>query len=423
MAPIKHGWALVDTAAGAAAFAPKYFDANAQTQASEDLAKALINYANKTGGVGGRKIVGYEYKSQFADDLSNHSQTATASCTAATEDQHVDVMIATDSYYTGSDLACFAKHRTPLVAIMHSVSERTLLEYRPFLATNFALPERTEAALVDGLNRAGFFKGTTLGFIADDESVMHSVYERIMKPRLAALGVKAVSEHFFSVADPSAQASEAQAAVLDFRAKGVDRVLVSTNVLGLLSFANAENSANYFPKLGIGDYQIAASAAPSNANSFDTLRKAMVGAIGVSVSQGVIKDHPETFKGSNIPKDEKQIGKGLKRCLDVASKELGIDYYNQTSDHRARNWASFCDNFFLWLDNARRIGAGLTRENWGAALPSLGSSFESATVHASRFASDKYAGADDYHVGVYYDTNPACGCYKSLWPQYFPLPQ
>lgn len=420
--PIKLGWTLVDVATGAAALAAKNFDANAQTRASEDLAKALIRYANQTGGVGGRKIVGYEFKTDFQAELANHDQTAAATCTSATEDVKVDAVIATDSYYTPSDLACFGRHHTPLVAIMHSVSEQTLRTYRPYLATNFALPERTEAALVDGLNRAGFFKGATVGFIADDEPVIRSVYDRIMKPRLTALGVKIASEHYFSVDDPAAQASAAQSTVLAFRAQHVDKVIVSTNVLGLLAFANAENSANYFMKLGIGDYQIAASAAPANAYSFDTLRKAMVGALGVSVGRGLIKDHPEAFQGASIPKDVRQIGPGLKRCLDVASKELGIDYYHQDSSHRARNYASFCDNFFLWLDNARRVGAGLTRANWGLALPGLGTRFQSATVHASRFGADKFAGADDYHVGVYYDANTQCACYKSALPGYFPLP-
>jgi hypothetical protein len=229
------------------------------------------------------------------------------------------------------------------------------------------------------------------------------------------------SAHAFAPLDPGQQSAQASNAVLDFKSKGVDKVLVATNILGLIAFANAQNSQDYYPLLGIGDYQITASAAPGNAQYVASLERSMQGAIGVSVL-GVIKDKP-TASGSSISKEPGAITPGLKRCIEVLSKYTKKDYYSSSNTARGRGWQMYCDNFFLWLETARKTGAAMTRLNWGQQIPALGSSFASALVHATRFAHDEYSGAADYRIGRYYSKNTACVCYQNLFPgQYFPLP-
>ena len=116
------------------------------------------------------------------------------------------------------------------------------------------------------------------------------------------------------------------------------------------------------------------------------------------------------------------IGPGVKRCADVLSKETHRDYYTASDSARGRGWTHFCDSFFLWLDTARRTGAAVTRQTWGLALPQLGTVFTSAIVHSTLFGPTQFDGAADYRVGRYYGENKACGCYKALLPDYFPLP-
>jgi hypothetical protein len=416
--PVRLGYTIVDTS-GAGALGAIGYDANAQLQASKDMAKALINHANKTGGVGGRKIEGYETTVTIADGLE--ATRIAAACTHATEDQKVDVMVDTDVFYTEQYLACFVNHRTPIVNELYVPSRAFVLKGRPFLASTFALPDRTEAALVDGLNRAKFFDKAVLAAVIDDEPVIKNIYSTVIKPMLRKLGVTVVSERYMTPVDPGAQATEAQGAVLEWVAKHVDHVLIATNVLGMIALANAQQSQNYYPRWGIGDYQLAASAGPGNGAYIATLGKALKDALGVSVNRGLIQADPAA-SGSTITRDPAQLGPGLKRCLDVLSEETGQDYYTLAPDHRGRSFVAFCDSFFLWLQAARAVGAGVSRTNWGSAIPGIGASFTPALVNTTNFTATHVDGANDYRVGVYYDTNPMCGCYKALWRERFPLP-
>lgn len=422
--PLRLGYTITDLTGAKGSFGGAgNFDTDAQEQASVDMAKALIRYANRTGGVGGRRIVGYQTTVSTADGVDENRRTAR--CVSATEDQHVDAMIGTDSFFGQSDVGCFAAHRTPLLAILHSISERFVLANRPYLATTFGAPERTEAALVDGAARAGFFRGATVGAIVDDEPTIRRIYDQVVIPRLARIGVKVVATHYLAPTNPGTQASEGQSAVLDFKSKHVNKVLVLANVLSLIGFANAEQTADYHPQLALGDYQIVAfaGAAPGNTQTFSSLGPAMKGAIGVTVYRNLIRDDPAATSGSDIPKDRKVIGTGAKRCLDVLSKEMDVDYYKLPADHQGRNWGSFCDEFFLWLDAARRVGPAVTRETWGAGLAAIRDTYDPVTVHRAYFDNAHFNGALDYHVGRYYDPNPGCGCYKNLFPgRYFTLP-
>lgn len=415
------GYTIVDTnGAGALGVAATTaYDANAQLQASVEANKGLINYANKTGGIGGRKIEGYETRVQLADALQ--APHIVAACAHATEDQHVDAMVDTDVFYTEEYLSCFVSHKTPIVNELYVPSRSFVLNSRPFLASTFALPDRTEAALIDGLNRAHFFDKAIVAAVIDDEPTIKTIYTNVMKPALKRLGVNVVSERYMTPVDPSAQATEAQGAVLDWVAKRVDHVLIVNNVLGMIALANAEQSQNYYPRWGIGDYQLASSAGPGNGAYVATLGKAMKNAIGVSVARGLIQNNPSA-SGSTISRDPSLIGPGLKRCLDVLSEETHQDYYTLAPDHRARSYQALCDSFFLWLQAARAVGAGVTRTTWGTAIPGIGPSFTPALVNTTNFTATHVDGANDYRIGLYYDTNPMCGCYKALVPDRFLLP-
>jgi len=419
--PIRLGYTVVDLTGGettAIVGGVSGFDLEAQKRASEEQLRALIRYANETGGVGGRKIVGYQTTVSTDDGLDDNKRLVL--CTAATEDQKVSVMIDTDAFYTEPDLACFARHKTTIATIIHSASAAFIRQNRPYLATMYAVPERTELALVQGLQSVGYFKGARLGVMLDDEPVIRSVYANVMKPWLKAHGISVLQEEYFSPTDPSQQASQASSAVLAFRSQSIDHVIVATNILPLIAFMNAARSSNYLPRYGLGDYQIVASAAAGNAASVTTMQAAMKDAVAVTVAQRTVQVKPTSANA--IPKDARVIGPGLKRCLDVLSKETKQDYYTLASDHRGRNYAAYCDSFFMWLDAARRVGPTVGPSTWGSGLTGVGGGFQPAYVHQTLFSPERFAGAVDYHVGIYYDADVNCRCYKDAGAGYLRLP-
>jgi hypothetical protein len=234
--------------------------------------------------------------------------------------------------------------------------------------------------------------------------------------------VKVVAEHYFSPTDAGQQQPQAQSAVLDFKSKGVTNVIFAANVLVLISFSQAEQNAAYQARLGLGDYWLAASAGPGNAQYIPSVERALQNAVAVTLVSSVVGDHPEQKQGSTIDRKNPQLLPGMRRCLDVLSAELKVDYYKLDNNQRGRGWPNICDSFFLWWETAQKTGAAMTAANWGLALPQLGTSFQSAIVHQEQFGQSQYDGAADYRVGRYYGENTACACYKALLPGWFPLP-
>jgi hypothetical protein len=148
----------------------------------------------------------------------------------------------------------------------------------------------------------------------------------------------------------------------------------------------------------------------------------MKDAVAVSIS-GVINDDPSQKRGSIIDRNNPRLSAGLRRCLDVLSAELKTDYYTLSNNARGRGWNVICDSFFLWWETAQKVGAAYTKENWGTAVPEMGTSFKSAVVHSTVFSPTQFDGAADYRIGQYWDSDPACACYRALIKDYFPLPR
>ena len=412
--PIKLGYTVADVAGIAAALGVAGYNASEQTQATRDEWKALIAYANAHGGVGGRKIVGNEY-------VVTGTTNTNALCVQATEDDHDDAVLDFDSFSTDADVACFAKHQTPLVAQLFGQSREAMLQTRPYVATTFALPDRAEPGLIDGLNRVDYFNNAKVGVIMDDLPLIKKIWSDKMQPALNRLGVKVVATHYFNPTDPGAQASQAQTAVLDFKSKGVDHVIAAVNVLVLITYTQAEQNAAYYARLGLGDYFIGASAAPGNAQYFPGLARGMKDAVAVSVS-GVIIDDPSKKQGAVIDRNNPSLYPGTRRCLDVLSEQLKTDYYRLDNNARARGWNAICDSFFLWWQDAQKVGAAYTRQNWGTVIPQFGTGFQSAVVHGTLFSPTQYDGGADYRIGKYYGADTACTCYQAILKDYFPLP-
>jgi hypothetical protein len=413
--PVRVAYTVANVGAAADALGAAGYNADQQTQATRDEWKALLRYANSHGGVGGRKIEGLEYDVDTTTDQNTL-------CTKATEDDHVDAFLDFDSFNTDDALACFGKHRTPLVAQMFSPGRDLLLKYRPYLATTYGVPDRSEPGLIDGLNRVGYFKGATVGAVFDDDPLIKKIWATKMKPQLDRLGVKVVAEHYFAPTDAGQQQPQAQSAVLDFKSKGVTNVIFAANVLVLISFAQAEQNAAYLAKLGLGDYWLAASAGPGNAEYIPSVERALKDAVAVTLVSSVVSDHPEQKQGSTIDRKNPRLLPGMRRCLDVLSAELKVDYYKLADNQRGRGWPDICDSFFLWWETAQKTGAAMTAANWGLALPQISTSFQSAIVHQEQFGPAQYDGAADYRVGRYYSEDVACACYKALLPDWYPLP-
>jgi hypothetical protein len=414
---IRIGYPVVDTT-GVSTLAG-FNNANQQAapgqKEDKDFAEALISYANHTGGVGGRKIVGYPVPVTVPDAIDSARREAL--CVRSTEDDKVNFFIDNEVFSTESDFACFQKHHVPIFGALVSEAPRHfLLQGWPYMFTARAALDRTAIATAEGLHQGGWFNSAgAVGVILDDTPSMHEVYDKLIAPRLKAYGVKQQLPRYFPQYEPNGQATASQSAILAFRQAGVDRVLFEVNILSVLAFANSADNQGYRPRYGLGDYARLDAAVVNIAGNVDAIRRQAANALAVSSDQLLVanarqrKVKAQAEAGGPLIRDAGALPAGMISCLDIVSKELKTDYYKASP--KALDFDETCDSFFLWLQSVRRAGeaspAGAAR-----GVAATGTGFISAQVGGTTFGAGAPDGADKYRIGLFVDADSVpCKCY------------
>ena len=416
---IRIGYPVVDTT-GVSTVAG-FNNANQQAapgqKEDKDFAEALISYANRTGGVNGRKIVGYPVPVTVADAIDSARREAL--CVRSTEDDKVNVFIDNEVFSTESDFSCFQKHHVPIFgALVSEAPRRFLLQGWPYMFTARAALDRTAIATAEGLHQGGWFDGAgAVGLILDDTPSMHEVYDKLIGPRLKAYGVKQQLVRYFPPYEPNGQATASQSAILAFRQAGVDRVLFEVNILSVLAFANAADNQGYQARYGLGDYANLDIAVVNVAGNVNAIRHQAANAMAVSnvwllianARQRKVKAQAEA--GGPLIREPGTLSAGSINCLDIVSKELKVDYYKTSP--KALDYTETCDDFFLWLQSVRRAGdaspAGVAR-----GLAAMGKSFQAAQVGGTSFGAGAPDGAVQYKIGLFVDADSVpCKCYDA----------
>ena len=253
--PIKLGVTYPDTAAIAAAFGQESHDA-------AGFLTKIIDYINKTGGIGGRKIEPIYHKFGVQEDASAAGQRA---CTALTQDKKVDFV------YNGgiggeTFPACLAKAGVSMLDGMgafDSVGEQRL---RNRFAPSAIRLDRQQLGILNIYAQAGLLKsGDTLGVMVEDCDWGNRIFTSVIEPRAKQLGLKVVKGTFRCVqnlvADLGPTTTDVQREALRFGTENVTRVLFVSSVEAfvLSRFTETASQQNYHPK-----YFVSSQANPFN---------------------------------------------------------------------------------------------------------------------------------------------------------------
>lgn len=221
------------------------------TASKQNVVRALVRGLNRGGGAGGRplKTVEYEWNSQS----NNWSADASAACARFTQDAHVSVVLDNAFGTIGGFRRC-VEARGVLVLGNGPEGDRTS-SAEPLHANTYNLTtDSAYVATLDGLSRSGYLvRSSHVGVVLEACPETQRAWDRSVAPRLHGLvtaapvvGTVSCTRGF---ADAGAAASAVSNDVLQFRSKGVDRVMfVSDNesVL-LLLFASSADSQGYRP--------------------------------------------------------------------------------------------------------------------------------------------------------------------------------
>lgn len=366
-----------------------------RTDASQAI-DAYVDYANKRGGVLGRKIQAVK----VSPDLINASDQR-QKCLELTETNAVFAVMDSIAFLYETATACItAEHKTILINGNPGSAENVRRGF-PYHVSVQKDDNRKMKDLAVAAKGAGFFdpaKGfQKLGIFEDACSpTVFDAPKDGLKAHLRAVGVSDWSE-FRSDCDVASQQRSGPQAVLQFRQDGVTHVLVASQSAALKSYLNAAKAANYFPKYFAGDYVNLASG--QVAKGFEP--QGFNGALGVT----------QTHAG------EGAIGKPLPPLAQTCSQILtdhGLPpvQYNGADDlGRDIETLMLCENFLLFLQTATDTGPNLTRASWISQLSNVGE-YRAAFSDFARFTPrGKMTGGDTTKLMQWYGN---CTCWKEL---------
>jgi ABC-type branched-subunit amino acid transport system substrate-binding protein len=354
----------------------------------EQVEKAIVDNANREGGVHGRKITLVTAK---ADPLSDASMRA--GCIKMTQDNKV-FAVMDQTATAGPALKCYFDQRTP--------------NFNPDAGTvNTAFWKAAGGYLVSGgstfdrgiLNWASFqldegFIGPgkgKLGILSADCEPDPATIDHVLKPFLTAK--KGAFADARVSCDPGTAQQQVGAAALQLRRAGVDRVLLLALFTTSQSFVQVADAQSWRPKYSVADRQGLTLDATTRAfppDAFDGTRGTTYGHSGEE--KAGIKYSP-----------------GVQRCSDIIQAAGLPAITNQMGTDGLA--VAACDGFFLWLAAARLAPVNLTRADVVAAIPNVGDYSFSAFALRARFGPGKYQGGDAYAL---IEWRKSCTCFVQI---------
>lgn len=406
--PIRLGYVVVDLS-GASALTGNpaiggYSESGANERGHKEM-QALVNWANRNGGVGGRKIEAQGYEIPVAAPRAEKD----AWCVRITQDAKREVLLDPFVFLAERDWSCFAQRKTTFIGFITAPDDEYLKTVSPYVYTTWDSHDRSARMLVDGLNSVDYFKNATVGVVIVDDPTSARVYERHTRPALQQIGVrpKVVVR---MTNDASQQGAQASNAVLQLKTEGVTHVIFEHGLLAYLAFSNAAKSQGYQPRYGFGDYQ----SATANAGFYGDPQQ-QVNAVGVSASYvNIAPDNSRQTTDINAPYRKGKEMPGLERCLALLTAELKVNYYDPGTSGASINWRYYCDMFFLWLEAARNVGPTINSDSFVNGVIGIGSSYLSTFMEKEEFPGGRADGAASYATGIY-DERCRCFVQRGSW--------
>jgi ABC-type branched-subunit amino acid transport system substrate-binding protein len=375
-AQVTVGISILD--AGGAAALGASFDTGRQ----EDRWKALIADANAKGGVNGRKIVPRFRK---ADLVNDPIASTRAACIGWTKDDKVFTVLYTAQLRTDTAVCVTGEGGTPLV------TSQGLDEAYYASRLLYSTGANNQRLLIDHaryLARTGVLAGHTVGVLSGDGADLVSVNQTLL-PELARLGTS-VKRVEVVPGDISAT-QRMPVAVSNFKAAGVDLVIMAASSVLVGPFATAASRSNYAPLFAVSDFNYQVNDALS-----DQFPDAFDGTVALSIQQ-----FPTYNAGGAAPAPDAA-------CI---GRVRGVEPAMANNRSLAFGLALIeCGVFDTWLSMARKAGPALSRASLAAAAEQTGPFPISGSLDGS-FGPGKFDAVDQVREVVW---KKDCHCWKPV---------
>lgn len=357
-------------------------------------ARAVAGWINTHGGLGGRRLVLDSYGVPYADYVSNPALVYNRVCTHYTQDVKV---LAVAVYVPDRTLLdCLAKHDVISVADGYSLDRQSFTTYdRYYWSPGSMSQDRGAEVGVAGLTASKFLTPSAkIGILRYDE-ITYARAEVSLRKALKAHGLTADTTSTISYASTSQAESDAAAAVLAFRARGITHVMVLDNSGGVTyAFMQSAESQQYRPF-----YALTTNNSPQALQQLAPaaqLQKAQA----ISWWHGDVGTRTDQATPPAIPSSKE-------RCLTIMRK-AGVD----VSGSAAGTSLITCDQLLL-LKTVMDRAAAPNSTAMTVALNGLGTSYSSPLSYASRFEPGRH---DAAYVTRRIKFDSGCPCWLYAGP-------
>ena len=203
--------------------------------------EALIADQNAKGGIHGRKIVA-DYRTF---DATNPASPAQAACVSWTKDVQVFSVIVESQFPAAAAVCVFGQNQTPFITT-DGIDESYYAN-----GLYFSTQANDNRILEDHaryLHGKGVMKGKTIGVLGGDGTERAAI-DRTLVPVLAELGYEVADIETVPATTQGTQ--QMPIAISNFKAKGIDFVIIAANVILAGPFVQASDRAGFHPAFAL----------------------------------------------------------------------------------------------------------------------------------------------------------------------------
>jgi hypothetical protein len=333
--PVKVGVMAADLGAIAAVFGQ---------DASDPLksVRAFVAGLNAAGGIGGRPVEAVYYVADSGADASTSEQKA---CTAFTQDNTVDVVMAGSS--TGVLASCLLRAGIPMFDSNSLGPDAQQMSQYPnwFLPAGMRLDRSALAVLQLAVARGVLTKGSKLGVLADTCASTDRIMTSTVLPAAQRLGLSVTRGSFKCVdnlvTDLVPVTTAVQSETLRFSTAGVKAVIVvsAAEAFAVSQMSSVASQQHFFPT-----YLVSSNAYPYGNSQSDAIIKISPDALPHMLGAGYL---PLLDVGAGDRPDSRQK-QARDRCTKADPSQFGAASDTGTGKYLKQNvFFSACDTFFV----------------------------------------------------------------------------
>jgi hypothetical protein len=349
--------------------------------------QALTDAVNARGGIAGRTMVPVIHE---VDAFLDSAPREEATCKQFTQDDEVFAVVLVGQFQPNAR-PCYAGAETLMLdTTAFALDQQGFDKFAPYLYQP-SYPEYGALldGLISGLDEGDFFEDATVAVMGMDINENHRVFEEKVLPALEERGVEPADVRWIDPANSQTLQAGQDQAVLSFKSKGVDRIIVVGGQRLAAFMMNTSKGQSFEPRYAMTTWD----NPEFNIRNYPT---AMAGAIGVSALPGY-----DAVSEDDVPFPREGAEQ---TCIDTL---LTVGDTGLKTRNEARQSELYCDAMDLLFLGFEGHTGPVNADAFAANVGALGDRYEASATYKSFFGPGLFAGANGY-VTVAYD--PDCDC-------------